>query len=82
MESFLEKVPNLAKTTGLGEVVITLTQVGSTIYSGVLAENLINIQTKENAVIIPSALVEVVETVVNQESNTIELERRYSVYYI
>ena len=55
--------------------------MGSTIYSGVLAENLINIQTKENAVIIPrSALVEVVETVVNPESNTIELERRYSVF--
>ena len=75
------KSPQLDPTTGLGEVVITLTQVGSTIYSGVLTENLINIQTKENAVIIPrSALVEVVETVVNPESNTIELERRYSVF--
>ena len=75
------KSPQLDSTTGLGEVVITLTQVGSTIYSGVLAENLINIQTKENAVIIPrSALVEVVETVVNPESNTIELERSYSVF--
>ena len=46
-----------------------------------MAENLINIQTKDNAIVIPrSALVEVVETVVNPESNTIELERSYSVF--
>ena len=75
------KSPQLDPTTGLGEVVITLTQVGGSIYSGVLAENLINIQTNYNAVVIPrSALVEVVETVVNPESNTIELERSYSVF--
>ena len=75
------KSPQLDPTTGLGEVVITLTQVGESIYSGVLAENLINIQTNDNAVVIPrSALVEVVETVVNPESNTIELERSYSVF--
>jgi len=75
------KSPQLDPTTGLGEVVITLTQVGGSIYSGVLAENLINIQTNDNAVVIPrSALVEVVETVVNPESNTIELERSYSVF--
>jgi len=75
------KSPQLDPTTGLGEVVITLTQVGRSIYSGVLAENLINIQTNDNAVVIPrSALVEVVETVVNPESNTIELERSYSVF--
>jgi len=75
------KSPQLDPATGLGEVVITLTQVGGSIYSGVLAENLINIQTNDNAVVIPrSALVEVVETVVNPESNTIELERSYSVF--
>ena len=75
------KSPQLDPTTGLGEVVITLSQVGGSIYSGVLAENLINIQTNDNAVVIPrSALVEVVETVVNPESNTIELERSYSVF--
>lgn len=75
------KSPQLDPTTGLGEVVITLIQVGGSIYSGVLAENLINIQTNDNAVVIPrSALVEVVETVVNPESNTIELERSYSVF--
>ena len=75
------KSPQLDPTTGLGEVVITLTQVGGSIYSGVLAENLINIQTNDNAVVIPrSALVEVVETVVNPESNTIELERSYPVF--
>jgi RND family efflux transporter MFP subunit len=75
------KSPQLDPTTGLGEVVITLTEVGNAIYPGVLVENLINIQTKENAIVIPrSALVEVVETVVNPESNTIELERSYSVF--
>ncbi len=75
------KSPQLDATTGLGEVVITLTQTGGNIYSGVLAENLINIQTKNNAVVIPrGALVEVIETVVNPESNTIELERSYSVF--
>ena len=75
------KSPQLDPITGLGEVVITLIQAGGSIYSGVLAENLINIQTNDNAVVIPrSALVEVVETVVNPESNTIELERSYSVF--
>jgi RND family efflux transporter MFP subunit len=75
------KSPQLDATTGLGEVVITLTKKGNSIYPGVLAENVINITTKDRALIVPrSALVEQIETVINPESNTIELERTYSVF--
>ncbi|MEX0845060.1 MAG: efflux RND transporter periplasmic adaptor subunit [Balneolaceae bacterium] len=75
------KSPQLDATTGLGEVVITLTQTGNSIYPGVLTENVINITTKDRALIVPrSALVEQVETVINPESNTIELVRTYSVF--
>lgn len=75
------KSPQLDETTGLGEVVITLTQTGNDIYPGVLVENVINITTKERAMIVPrSALVEQVETVINPETNTIDLERTYSVF--
>jgi len=75
------KSPQLDATTGLGEVVITLTNMGNSIYPGVLAENVINITTKDQAMIVPrSALVEQVETVINPESNTIDLERTYSVF--
>lgn len=75
------KSPQLDATTGLGEVVVTLTQSGNAIYPGVLVENVINITTKEQAMIVPrSALVEQVETVINPETNTIDLERTYSVF--
>lgn len=75
------KSPQLDATTGLGEVVITLTQVGNSIYPGVLTENVIDIVNKPRAIVIPrSALVEKVETVVNPESNTIQLDRTYSVF--
>lgn len=75
------KSPQLDPTTGLGEVVITLTQTGDAIYPGVLVENVINIATKDQAMIVPrSALVEQVETVINPETNTIDLERTYSVF--
>ena len=75
------KSPQLDATTGLGEVVITLTQVGNSIYPGVLTENIIDIVNKPRAVVIPrSAMVEKVETVVDPESNTIQLDRTYSVF--
>ena len=75
------KSPQLDATTGLGEVVITLTNVGESIYPGVLTENVIDIVNKPRAIVIPrSALVEKVETVVDPESNTIQLERTYSVF--
>ncbi len=75
------KSPQLDATTGLGEIVITLTQIGNNIYPGVLVENIINITTKERTMIVPrSALVEQVETVINPETNTIDLDRTYSVF--
>lgn len=75
------KSPQLDATTGLGEVVITLTNVGESIYPGVLTENVIDIVNKPRAIVIPrSALVEKVETVVDPESNTIRLDRTYSVF--
>ena len=75
------KSPQLDPTTGLGEVVITLTSVGNSIYPGVLVENVINITTKDQVMIVSrSALVEQVETVINPETNTIDLDRTYSVF--
>jgi RND family efflux transporter MFP subunit len=75
------KSPQLDATTGLGEVVITLTEIGSSIYPGVLTENVIDIVNKPNAIVVSrSSMVEKVETVVEPESNTIQLERTYSVF--
>lgn len=75
------KSPQLDATTGLGEVVITLTNVGPSIYPGVLTENVIDIVNKPRAVVVPrSALVEKVETVIEPESNTIQLDRQYSIF--
>ncbi len=75
------KSPQLDPTTGLGEVVISLTTVGESIYPGVLTENVIDIVNKPRAIVISrSALVEKVETVVDPESNTIQLDRTYSVF--
>ena len=75
------KSPQLDATTGLGEVVITLNTIGPNIYPGVLTENVINIATKDRAIVIPrSAMVEKVETIVEPESNTIQLQRTYSVF--
>lgn len=75
------KSPQLDATTGLGEVVITLTEIGESIYPGVLTENVIDIVNKPRAIVIPrSAMVEKVETVIEPESNTIQLDRSYSVF--
>ena len=75
------KSPQLDPTTGLGEVVISLSEIGASIYPGVLTENIINITVKPRAITVPrSAMVEKVETVIEPESNTIQLERTYSVF--
>jgi len=75
------KSPQLDATTGLGEIVITLTETGSSIYPGVLTENVIDIVNKPNAIVVRrSSLVEKVETVIEPESNTIQLDRTYSVF--
>ncbi|MDX1590830.1 MAG: efflux RND transporter periplasmic adaptor subunit [Balneolaceae bacterium] len=73
--------PQLDPVTGLGEVVITLTNTSTSIYQGALVQSRINLRTKENAVVIPrSAMVEKVETYIAPETGTIELERTYSAF--
>lgn len=75
--------PRLDPTTGLGEVVISLTQDDQAIYQGVLVEAIINVETHEDAVVIPrAALIENVQTLIEPESNTIQLERSYSVFVV
>jgi len=75
------KSPQLDATTGLGEVVVTLNQIGSSIYPGVLTENVIDIENKPRAIVVSrGALVEKVETIIEPESNTIQLDRKYSVF--
>jgi len=75
------KSPRLDPTTGLGEVVISLTNTSSSVYQGALVQARINLQTKENVVVIPrSALVEKVETYIEPETGTIELQRSYSAF--
>lgn len=75
--------PRLDPTTGLGEVVIAFTQKGPSIYQGVLLESIINVETHANTVVIPrSALVENVQTLIEPESNTIQIERSYSAFVV
>jgi RND family efflux transporter MFP subunit len=75
------KSPQLNPTTGLGEVVITLIDASSSVHQGALLQSNINLQTKENVVVIPrSAMVEKVDTYIEPETGTIELDRSYSVF--
>lgn len=75
--------PQLDPSTGLGEVIISLTERGPSIFQGVLVESIINIETRDNAVVIPrSALVEKVQTLIEPESNTIQLQRSYSAFVV
>ncbi|PAU93734.1 efflux transporter periplasmic adaptor subunit [Aliifodinibius salipaludis] len=75
--------PRLDPTTGLGEVVISLTEKSSLIAQGVLVESTINVETHENAVVVPrSTLVENVQTFIEPESNSIQLQRSYSVFLV
>ncbi len=73
--------PQLNATTGLGEVVVSLTETSPSIKQGVLTESRITLITKENAVVIPrSALVEKVDTYIEPETNTVEVRRTFSVF--
>ena len=75
--------PRIDPTTGLGEVVIALTDKDDSIYQGVLVEAVINVETNNNAVVVPrTALVENVQTLIEPESNTIQLSRTYSVFVV
>lgn len=73
--------PRLDARTGLGEVVITLTETASSVHQGALVQSLINLETRENTIVIPrSALVERVDTYIEPETGTIELDRSYSAF--
>lgn len=75
------KSPQLNATTGLGEVVITLTETTTSLHQGSLVQANIILQTRENVVVIPrSAMVEKVDTYIEPETGTIELERSYSAF--
>jgi len=73
--------PQLSETTGLGEVVVSLTEVSPRVRQGMLAESRITLETRENTVIIPrSAMIERVDTYIEPETNTVELRRSYTVF--
>jgi RND family efflux transporter MFP subunit len=73
--------PQLDATTGLGEVVITITDRSASVQPGALVEARINVLTKTGSVVIPrSALVENVQTVIQPESNVIRLSRTYAAF--
>lgn len=73
--------PELDPVTGLGEVVVSMTQRGEGIFPGVLIESRINVQTKNDVVVIPrSAMVENIQTVIEPESNVIRLNRTYAAF--
>lgn len=77
------KSPRVDPTTGLGEVVISLTSRGPTIHQGALVEAAITVDTRQQVPVIPrGAVVENVETYIQPESNTIELQRNYSVFVV
>jgi RND family efflux transporter MFP subunit len=73
--------PELDPVTGLGEVVISVTDRGANMFPGVLVEARINVETKTNALVIPrSAMVENVQTVIDPESNVIRLSRSFAAF--
>lgn len=73
--------PQLNSSTGLGEVVISLTEMSSSIRQGVLVDARITLVTHENTIVIPrSAMIEQVETYIEPETNTVELRRNYSAF--
>lgn len=75
--------PRLDPTTGLGEVIISITDRGPYMHQGVLVESTINVTTHQNVVTLPrAALVENVQTLIEPESNSIQLERSYSAFIV
>lgn len=73
--------PRLNPTTGLGEVVVSLTEITPQLRQGALAESRITLETRENTLVIPrAAMIEKVDTYIEPETNTVELRRSYSVF--
>ncbi len=75
--------PQLNPNTGLGEVVVSLTELTPSVRQGVLVDSRITLITHENTIIIPrSAMIEQVETYIEPETNTVELRRNYSAFVV
>ncbi len=75
--------PQVDPVTGLGEVVVSLTERGSGIYQGALTEATVRVSTRNEVVVIPrTAMIENVQTVIEPESNTIRLNRTYSAFVV
>jgi RND family efflux transporter MFP subunit len=75
--------PQVDPVTGLGEVVVSLTDRGSGIFQGALTEATVRVSTRDNVVVIPrTAMIENVQTVIEPESNTIRLNRTYSAFVV
>ncbi len=73
--------PQLNPSTGLGEVVVSLTGATRSVRQGVLVDSRITLRTHENTVVIPrSAMLEQVETYIEPETNTVEIRRKYSAF--
>ncbi|MEX0686875.1 MAG: efflux RND transporter periplasmic adaptor subunit [Balneolales bacterium] len=77
------KSPDIDELTGLGQIVVSISQIGEALYSGALIESRIYIETRPSTIVIPRiALIENVETVIDPESNSIMLERAYSAFVV
>ncbi len=75
--------PQVDPVTGLGEVIVSLTERGSGIYQGALTEATLRLSTRNEVVVIPrTAMIENVQTVIEPESNTIRLNRTYSAFVV
>ncbi|MDI6401299.1 efflux RND transporter periplasmic adaptor subunit [Balneolaceae bacterium ANBcel3] len=73
--------PQLNPVTGLGEVVVTLTDVSGSVRQGMLVQSRITLLTKSDVVVVPrSALLEQVDTYIEPETNTVELSRNYYAF--
>jgi RND family efflux transporter MFP subunit len=73
--------PQLNPNTGLGEVVVSLTDATRSVRQGVLVDSRITLRTHENTVVIPrSAMIEQVETYIEPETNTVEIRRKYNAF--
>ena len=73
--------PQLNETTGLGEVVVSLTDISPRVRQGSLMESRITLTTNENTVVIPrSATIEQIDTYIEPETNTVEIQRTYAAF--
>ncbi|MEX0680936.1 MAG: efflux RND transporter periplasmic adaptor subunit [Balneolales bacterium] len=73
--------PQLNPGTGLGEVVVSLTNKAPFVRQGALVEAHITLVTHDNTVVIPrSSMIEQIDTYINPETNTVEIQRNYVAF--